>query len=81
MKTVFPVHSHIFEFICLLQEEHVFQQHVAEESQLQLRKRRKCNDDKEFLIEQLLKQFSDGQISQMDLAIQCGLALKTSYVK
>jgi hypothetical protein len=81
MKTVFPVHPHIFEFIRLLQEEHVFQQHLAEESQLQLRKRRKCNDDKDLLIEQLLKQFSDGQISQMDLAIQCGLALKTSYVK
>jgi len=55
--------------------------HVAEKSQLQLRKRRKCNDDKDLLIEQLLKQFSDGQITQMDLAIQGGLALKTSYVK
>ena len=60
MKTVFPIHPDIYEFIRLLQDEHIFQQHVAEESQLQLRKRRKCNDDKDLLIEQLLKKFSDG---------------------
>ena len=60
MKAVFPVHSHIYEFIRLLRDEHVFQQHVAEESQLQLCKRRKCNDNKDLLIEQLLKQFADG---------------------
>ena len=30
MKTVFPIHPHIQEFILLLQAEHVFQQHQAE---------------------------------------------------
>ncbi|CAF1560084.1 unnamed protein product [Rotaria sordida] len=81
MKTVFPVHPHIYEFIRSLPEEHIFQQHQAEESRVQARKRRKGYDDIGLLLEDLLKQVSDGQISQMDLAIKCGLAVKTTYVK
>jgi hypothetical protein len=32
MKTTFPVHPYIYEFIRLLKEEHVVQQYQAEES-------------------------------------------------
>ncbi|CAF2034300.1 unnamed protein product [Rotaria magnacalcarata] len=81
MKTVLPAHPHIYEFIRLLQEEHVFQRHQAEESQIQIRKKKKRNNDVDLLLEQLLQQFYDGQFTQMDLAVKCGLAVKTSHLK
>ncbi|CAF1293917.1 unnamed protein product [Rotaria magnacalcarata] len=62
-------------------EEHVFQRHQAEESQIQIRKKKKRNNDVDLLLEQLLQQFYDGQFTQMDLAVKCDLAVKTSHLK
>jgi hypothetical protein len=45
MNSQFPTHPHIFQFVEMLRTEHEYQHHVAEESLVQCRKRKKVNDD------------------------------------
>ena len=40
MFTIFPPHPHIYEFIRRLKDEHEYQHHKAEESQVQVKKRK-----------------------------------------
>ncbi|CAF0990573.1 unnamed protein product [Didymodactylos carnosus] len=41
LESIFPSHPHIFEFVELLRDEHIYQHHQAEESDIQTRKRKK----------------------------------------
>ncbi|CAF1278504.1 unnamed protein product, partial [Didymodactylos carnosus] len=41
LDSIFPLHPHIFEFVELLRDEHVYQHHQAEESDIQTGKRKK----------------------------------------
>ncbi|CAF2863139.1 unnamed protein product [Rotaria sp. Silwood2] len=44
MKAEFPIHPHIDQFIETLRMEHEYQHHIAEASQVQLRRRKKIYD-------------------------------------
>ena len=81
LKCQLAVHPHIFNFIELLLEEHEYQHHKSEESRVQLRKRKKVNDAIDENLELLLNDHKRGLITDMQLAIKCGRALKTKLVK
>ena len=81
LKYQFPVHPYIFNFIELLREEHEYQHHKSEEARVQLRKRKKVNDAINENLELLLNDHKRGLITDMQLAIKCGRALKTKLVK
>ena len=81
LKCQFPVHPRIFNFIELLREEHEYHHHKSEESRVQLRKRKKVNDAIDENLELLLNDHKRGLITDMELAIKCGCALKTKLVK
>ena len=81
LKCQFPVHPNIFNFIELLREQHEYQHHKSEESRVQLCKRKKVNDAIDDNLELLLNDHKRGLITDMQLAIKCGRALKTKLVK
>ena len=81
LKCQFPVHPHIFNFIEWLREEHEYQHHKSEKSRVQLRKRKKVNDAVDENLKLLLNDHKRGLITDMQLAIKCGRALKTKLVK
>ncbi len=66
------MHLHIFHFIDLLREDHEYQHYKLEESRVQLRKRKKVNDDIEVTLELLLNEHKIGSITDMQFAIKCG---------
>jgi hypothetical protein len=63
---------HSFHFIKLLREEYEYQYHKSEESRVQL---------VNYAIELLLNNHKGGLITDMQLGIKCGRALKTKLVK
>ena len=65
----------------IIAEEHEYQHHKSEESRVQLRKRKKVNDAIDENLERLLNDHKSGLITDMQLAIKCGRALKTKLVK
>jgi hypothetical protein len=75
------VHPHIFDMIEFLCEGHEYQHHKPEESRTQLRKRKKVNDAIDENLELLLNDHKGGLITEMQLLIKCGRALKTKLVK
>jgi hypothetical protein len=81
VKNIFPIHPHIYRFIELLRAEHIFQQHKAEESFVQVRKRKKMSDSIDAQLALLLEQYEKGEISSLQLAINCGKAVKTKLIK
>ena len=81
LKCQFPVHPHIFNFIELLREEHEYHHHKSEESRVQFRKRKKVNDAIDENLELLLNDHKRRLITDMQLAIKCGRALKAKLVK
>jgi hypothetical protein len=78
---VFPTHPHIYRFIELLRFEHVFQQHKAEETFVHVRQRRKITDKIDAELALLVEQHAKGEITDLQLAISCGKAVKIKLVK
>ena len=81
LSNVFPTHPHIYRFIELLRAEHVFQQHKAEESRVQLRKVNKKTNKIDAQLALLLDRHEKGEISSLQLAISCGKAVKIRSMK
>ena len=81
MKAEFPTHPHIYQFIDILRNEHEYQHHVAEESQVQIRKRKKIHDEIDLQLAILHEEHKNKQISDIQLAIKCGRAVKTRLFK
>jgi len=81
MKSEFPTHPHIFQFIDILRGEHEYQHHLAEESQVQVRRRKKIHDQIDLKLALLHEEHKNKQLSDMQLAIQCGRAVKTRLFK
>lgn len=81
LGNVFPTHPHIYRFIELLRVEHVFQQHKAEESFVQLRKPEKNTTTIDAQLALLLHRHANEEISNLQLAISCGKAVKTRFIK
>ena len=61
--------------------EHAFQQHKAEETFVRIRKPRKINDKIDAQLARLLEQHVKGEISDLELAISCGKAVKIKMTK
>jgi len=78
---LFPVHPHIFRFIELLRDESIFQHHLAEQSRQFASRRQKLSDDIDTQLFHLLKKHRNSQITDSELAIGCGDAVKTKLVK
>ena len=81
MKAEFPKHPHIYQFIDILRNEHEYQHHVAEESQIQLRRRKKIYDEIDIKLAMLHEEHKKKQLSDTQLAIKCGRAVKTRLFK
>ncbi|CAF3003323.1 unnamed protein product [Rotaria socialis] len=81
LGTLFPTHPHIFRFIELLCDEHIFQHHHSEQSKIHAPKRVKLTEDTNAQLLALLNQHSNRQITDLQLAIQCGKVVKTKLVK
>ncbi|CAF4434315.1 unnamed protein product [Rotaria socialis] len=81
LGTLFPTHPHIFRFIELLCDEHIFQHHHSEQSKIHAPKRVKLTEDANAQLLALLNQHSNRQITDLQLAIQCGKVVKTKLVK
>jgi hypothetical protein len=81
MKAEFPIHPHIYQFIDVLRNEHEYQHHLAEESQVHLRSRKKIHDEIDAKLAMLHEEHKNKQISDVQLAIRCGRAIKTRPFK
>jgi len=81
MKAEFPTHPHIYQFIDILRMEHEYQHHVAEESQVQVRRRKKIHDEIDLKLVILHEEHKNKQLSDVQLAIKCGRAVKTRLFK
>ncbi|CAF0929108.1 unnamed protein product [Didymodactylos carnosus] len=53
----FPVHSHIYEYVRLLRDEHVFQHHQAAASEIRAPKRKKLYSNIDNELKKLLHGF------------------------
>ncbi|CAF1496921.1 unnamed protein product [Rotaria sordida] len=81
LGSLFPVHPHIFRFIELLRHEHFFQHHHAEQSKSYLPKRPKSSENINIKLIDLLDQHSNGELTDLELALHCGKIVKTKLVK
>jgi hypothetical protein len=61
--------------------EHEYPHHVAEASQIQLRTRKKIHDQIDLKLAMLHEEHKKKQLSDIQLAIQCGRAVKTRLFK
>ncbi len=80
MNSIFPMHPHIFNFIQCLCQEREFQHHRAEESLFNVRKRKKISENIDSMLEFHLKEYADGKLTSMELAIKCGECVKMKFV-
>ncbi len=81
IKAEFPTHPHIYQFMDILRMEHEYQYHVAEKSQVQLRRRKKVHDQIDLKLAMLHAEHKNKQLSDVNLAIQYGRAVKTHLFK
>ncbi|CAM2724926.1 unnamed protein product [Rotaria socialis] len=77
LGSLFPVHPHIYKFIELLRDEHLFQHHHAEQSRTYLPRRQKPSQDTNAQLIDLLNKHSNRELTDLELALQCGKAVKT----
>jgi hypothetical protein len=76
----FLTHRHIFNFIQCLRQEHQFQHHRAIESLFQVHKRKKNSENIDSMLEFHLKEYADGNLTNMELAIKCGECVKMKFI-
>ena len=79
--SLFPAHPHIFRFIELLRDEFIFQHHHAEQSRTHLPRRQKLSENINVQLARLLNKHNHGEITDLELALQCGSAVKTKLAK
>ena len=77
---LFPIHPHMFRFIELLRDEHLFQKHQAEQSRYFASRRHKFNEDITVELVSLHKKRNKDELIDLELSIQCGKAVKTKLV-
>ncbi|CAF0790474.1 unnamed protein product [Didymodactylos carnosus] len=81
LESHFPKHPHIYHFIELLRDEHLYQHHSVEESDIQIRKRKKLYNNIDSKLKELYEEHIKGTITHAKLAIKCGRAVKTTPIK
>jgi len=81
LGSLFPIHPHIFRFIEILRDEHLFQHHHAEQSKAHAPRRQKLSEDINAQLLNLLNKYTNGELTALDLAIECGKTVKTELVK
>ncbi|CAF1130252.1 unnamed protein product, partial [Didymodactylos carnosus] len=81
LESNFPKHSHIYHFVELLRDEHLYQHHRAEELDMQIRKRKKLNNNIDSKLKELHEEHIKGTITNAELAIKCGRVVKTTPIK
>jgi hypothetical protein len=81
LGSLFPVRPHILRFIEILRDEHLFQHHHAEQSRTYPPRRQKLSEDIIAQLICLLNKHSNGELTDLELSIQCGKTVKTKLVK
>ena len=81
LGSLFPVHPHIYRFIELLRDEHLFQHHHAEQSRAYLPRHQKSSKDINVKLIGLLDKHSNGELTDLELALHCGKTVKSRLVK
>ncbi|CAF1524487.1 unnamed protein product, partial [Adineta steineri] len=66
------------EFVKLLRDEHIFQNHYAAQSRTCAPRRSKLTEDINAQLIALLDKYGIGEITSLELAIQCGKTIKTT---
>ncbi len=80
MNSIFPIHPHIYNFIQCLHHEHQFQHHRAVESLFNVCKQKKISENIDSMLEFGLKEYTDGNLNSMELAIKCRECVKMKFV-
>ena len=70
----------MFRFIEVLRDEHMFQQHQTKQFRCFTPRRHKFSDDITSELISLLKKHNKGQLTDLELSIQCSKAVKTKLV-
>ncbi|CAF1260506.1 unnamed protein product [Didymodactylos carnosus] len=65
LESNFPKHPHIYHFIELLRDEHLYQHHRAEESDMQIRKRKKLYNNIDSKLKELHEEHIKGTITNV----------------
>ncbi|CAF1131980.1 unnamed protein product, partial [Didymodactylos carnosus] len=65
LESNFPKHSHIYHFIELLRDEHLYQHHRAEESDMQIRKRKQLYNNIDSKLKELHEEHIKGTITNV----------------
>jgi len=81
MSTIFPNHLYVYEFVRRLKDEHEYRHHKSEESQVQVKKRKKLYDKINKKLLELFKEYENGQLTSTESAIKSGKAFKIKSVK
>ena len=82
MSHIFPTQPYIYKFIELLRVDHAFQQDKAEETFVHMRKPRKISDNIDAQLARLVEQHAvQEEVSDLQLAINCGKAVKIKLTK
>jgi hypothetical protein len=81
LASLFPIHPHIYRFIELLKDEHMFQWHQAEQARTIIPRRHKQRDDTNTQLLAHLKDHANGKMNDFELALKCGRTVKTKLAK
>jgi hypothetical protein len=73
---MFPKHPYIYRSVGLLRVEYAFQQHKTQETFVHMRKLSKNSDNIDARLARLLEKHANEEISDLQLAISCGKAVK-----
>ena len=76
-----PVHSHIYRFIELLRDEHLFQHHHAEQSRSYLPRHLKSSEDTTVKLIRLLERHLCGELTDLELALHSCKTVKSKIIK
>jgi hypothetical protein len=72
MNVQYATYPHLFQVVEILWAEHEYQYHAVEDSQIQLQKRKKVNDDVDIKLAVLHDEYKSNKSSDILLAIICG---------
>ena len=81
MSTIFSPHSHIYEFVRRLKNEHEFQHHKSEEAQVQVKKRKQVYEKIHEKLLELINQYENEELTPLELAIKSGKTVKINKRK
>ena len=79
MISIFPIHPYIFNFITCLRHQYEFQHHQAEEPVFNIHKRRRINENIDFMLEFHLNELENGHRFNTEFVVKLGETEDKTY--